>query len=68
MKILEPSGIDFPFEGKMTGYKNSFHVSCRQSTAQTLGGLFCSFSTVQKLCRFYNVSKDELKEHSNKSR
>ena len=30
-----------------------------------LGGFFCRFSTVQKFCRFCNVSKNKLKGHPN---
>lgn len=33
--------------------------------AHALGGFFCRFRTVQKFCRFCNVSKNKLKEHPN---
>ena len=64
IKILETSGVTFLFEGK--NHRNSFHDSSDNLATHALQGFFCTFSKVQKCCRYCHVSKDELKKHPDK--
>ena len=67
LKVLETTGVLFKFEGHTHKLRGTVTMVVTDNlAAHALGGFFCNFSTVQKFCRFCNISKNQLLEDSNR--
>ena len=62
LRKLETEGINIKFDNCIhQSYGTLTTVVADYLAAHALGGFFCSFSTVQRFCRFCNCSQEYLK-------
>lgn len=58
--VLDTQGLDVLFEGRTLHFQGSLGmVACDNLAAHARGGYFCNFSSVKRLCRFCNCTKDQ---------
>ena len=63
MKNFEINGISVSFDGLLHHFKGTLSMIVADNlAAHALGGFFCNFSTVQKFCRFCNITKAQQNE------
>ena len=63
IKELETKGVDVTFEGlNHIFYGTVSMIIADNLAAHALAGFYCNFSTVNRFCRFCNITKAELQE------
>ena len=63
MKNLEINEISVNFDGLLHHFKGTLSMFVADNwAAHALGGFFCNFSTAQRFCRFWSITKVQQNE------